>query len=200
MQQHWENIYKTKQPHEVSWTQSIPTTSLEFIHNFYPAKNSSIIDVGGGDSRLVDHLLDEGFTNVTVLDISQEAIIRAQNRLGDKKKLVTWIVSDVLEYKPNQPYDIWHDRAAFHFQTEETAINKYIDLINKAVAKYVIVATFSTNGPKKCSGVNIKQYDSLAMKARFENNNFKNTTCKYEDHITPSGSVQNFTFCGFKRV
>ncbi|MEY3324490.1 MAG: hypothetical protein RLZ11_804 [Bacteroidota bacterium] len=200
MQQHWENIYKTKQPHEVSWTQSVPTTSLEFIHNFHPAKNSSIIDVGGGDSRLVDHLLDEGFTNVTVLDISEEAIKRAQNRLGDKKKLVTWIVSDVLEFKPDQSYDIWHDRAAFHFQTEETAINNYIDLINKAVAKYVIVGTFSTNGPTKCSGINIKQYDSSAMKARFENNNFKNTTCKYEDHITPSGSVQNFTFCGFKRV
>jgi trans-aconitate methyltransferase len=200
MQQHWENIYKTKQPHEVSWTQNVPAISLEFIHNFSPAKNSSIIDVGGGDSRLVDHLLNEGFTNVTVLDISEEAIKRAQNRLGDKKKLVTWIVSDVLEFKPDQSYDIWHDRAAFHFQTEEVSINNYIDLVNKAVAKYVIVGTFSTNGPTKCSGINIKQYDSSAMKARFENNNFKNTTCKYEDHITPSGSVQNFTFCGFKRV
>lgn len=200
MQQHWDNIYKTKQPHEVSWTQNVPTTSLEFIHNFYPAKNSSIIDVGGGDSRLVDNLLEEGFTNVTVLDISEEAIKRAKNRLGEKNNLVKWIVSDILEFKPNQSYDIWHDRAAFHFQTEESAINNYLDLVNKAVAKYIIVGTFSKNGPTKCSGINIKQYDSSSMKTRFENNNFKNITCKYEDHITPSGSVQNFTFCAFERV
>lgn len=199
MKQHWENIYNTKQPSEVSWTQEKPSISLDFIHSFNTSKNISIIDIGGGDSKLADYLLEEGYTDITVLDISEAAIERAKSRLGHRQQLVKWIAADVLEFEPERTYGIWHDRAAFHFQTDEEAIKKYVSLVNKASSQFVVVGTFSTNGPTKCSGITIKQYEEASMKARFENEHYKNTTCKYEDHITPTGNVQNFIFCGFKR-
>ena len=124
LQQHWESIYRTKQPNEVSWTQDVPTTSLDFLHRFHPAKTAKIIDIGGGDSKLVDHLIEEGFTDVTVLDISEAAIERAKSRLGDKAANVKWIVSDVLDFHPSEKYDVWHDRAAFHFQTAPEAVTE----------------------------------------------------------------------------
>jgi len=199
MKQHWEDIYNNKQPNEVSWTQEKPSISLDFIHGFNTNKNTPIIDIGGGDSKLVDYLLDEGYTDITVLDISGAAIERAKKRLGNRQQSVKWIVNDILEFEPERNYGIWHDRAAFHFQTDEQSIDKYISIVNKAASQFVVVGTFSVNGPKKCSGIEIKQYEEGSMKARFENEHYKNTTCKYEDHITPSGNVQNFIFCGFKR-
>ena len=113
--EHWEKVYATKQPHEVSWTQELPKTSLDFVHSFNLPKTASIIDIGGGDSKLVDYLLDEGFENISVLDISATAIEKAKQRLGAKAAKVNWIVSDVTEFHPSSTYDCWHDRATFHF-------------------------------------------------------------------------------------
>jgi ubiquinone/menaquinone biosynthesis C-methylase UbiE len=194
---HWENIYKTKEPNEVSWTQEVPTVSLGFIHKFNPPINAKIIDIGGGDSKLVDNLLSEGFTDISVLDISEAAIERAKKRLGEKAHQVKWIVGDVLDFKPIEKYDIWHDRAAFHFQTKPENIEKYLGILKDAAKDKIIIGTFSIDGPKKCSGLEIKQYDENIMKKMFESASFKNIECKREDHITPSGAVQNFIFCSF---
>jgi trans-aconitate methyltransferase len=194
---HWETIYTTKQPHEVSWTQETPSISLELIESMKIPTSASIIDVGGGDSKLVDILLEKGFTDITVLDISAAAIERAKTRLGAKANLVNWVVSDILEFKTNKHFDVWHDRAAFHFQTEETSIQQYIELVKNLANDKIIVGTFSVDGPKKCSGLEVKQYEEKTMKSLFEENNFKNIQCKREDHITPSGNIQNFVFCSF---
>lgn len=200
LKQHWETIYKTKQPNEVSWTQDVPTASITFIHKFQIPKSAKIIDIGGGDSKLVDNLIVEGFSNITVLDISEAAIERAKSRLGKQANKVTWLVSDILDFDPIEKYDVWHDRAAFHFQTDASKIHKYLSIINKAVAGKVIIGTFSVDGPKKCSGLDIKQYDESSMKEKFESASFKNIECKREDHITPMGAVQNFLFCSFEKV
>ncbi len=200
IKKHWETIYQTKQPNEVSWTEEKPSVSLALIHSFNPSKSAKIIDIGGGDSKLVDYLLAEGYTELSVLDISEAAIDRAKKRLGKKAKQITWIVQDVLDFKPKEQYAIWHDRAAFHFQTEEKTINSYLNLVSKAVSGNVIVGTFSTDGPAKCSGLDVKQYDEKGMKSRFESRAFKNILCKRENHLTPMGAIQNFVFCLFKKV
>jgi SAM-dependent methyltransferase len=197
LKEHWESIYKTKQANEVSWTQDVPAISLDFIHKLNIPKTAKIIDIGGGDSKLVDFLLAEGYSNLSVLDISEAAILRAKERLGNNANNVTWIVSDILDFKPNEKYDLWHDRAAFHFQTETEKIEKYLNIVKNAVDGMVIIGTFSDDGPKKCSGLDIRQYDEEGMKEKFEKSDFKNLECKREDHITPAGAVQNFVFCSF---
>jgi hypothetical protein len=197
---HWEHIYNTKQPNQVSWTQEMPSISINFVKQLQIPKDAAIIDVGGGDSKFVDYLLAKGYTNVSVLDISEAAINRAKARLGDKALNVNWIVSDILAFNPALQYDLWHDRAAFHFQTENSSISKYIDIVNKSVTGKVIIGTFSVDGPTKCSGLEIKQYEEISLKNEFENAQFKNIECKRDDHITPSGSVQNFIFCAFEKM
>ena len=197
LKEHWETVYKTKQPNEVSWTQDVPAVSLEFIHKFNIPRTANIIDIGGGDSKLVDFLLAEGYTNVSVLDISEASILRAKERLGKEANKVKWIVSDILDFQPAENYDLWHDRAAFHFQTDPAKIEKYLNIVKNAVNGMVIVGTFSVDGPKKCSGLEIKQYDEDGMKEKFEKSGFKNVECKRDDHITPMGAVQNFVFCSF---
>jgi len=197
--EHWETIYKTKQPNEVSWTQEVPAASLAFIHQFNIPKTANIIDIGGGDSKLVDFLLAEGFTNLSVLDISEAAILKAQERLGADASRVNWIVCDILDFQPKEKYDVWHDRAAFHFQTETAKIDTYLNIVKNAVDGMVIIGTFSTDGPTKCSGLEIQQYDEDGMKAKFIKSDFKNLECKREDHTTPSGAVQNFVFCSFMK-
>ena len=199
VKEHWETIYKTKKPTEVSWTQEVPAVSLAFIHQFKIPKNAKIIDIGGGDSNLVDFLLAEGYTDLSVLDISEAAILRAQERLGKQALKVTWIVCDILDFKPKEKYDVWHDRAAFHFQTEPAKIDTYLNIVKNAVDGMVIIGTFSTDGPTKCSGLEIKQYDEDGMKAKFVQADFKNLECKREDHVTPNGAVQNFVFCSFMK-
>jgi len=197
--EHWETIYKTKQPNEVSWTEQIPSASLEFINKLNIPKTAKIIDIGGGDSKLVDFLLAQGYTDISVLDISKTAIIRAKKRLGDKAKYVKWIISDILDFKPTEKYDLWHDRAAFHFQTEEADIDKYLNIIKNAVIRWSIIGTFSVDGPKKCSGLNIRQYDEAGLKYLLEKSEFKFLESKRIDHTTPSGGVQNFIFCSFSK-
>jgi hypothetical protein len=194
---HWENIYENKQPHEVSWTQDKPEISLRLIHETHASKDAAIIDIGGGDSKLVDFLLAAGYTNISVLDISEAAINRAKKRLGEKAKLVKWIVSDILEFQPKQQYDIWHDRAAFHFQTENKDIETYLERVEKSVCGNLIIGTFSTDGPLKCSGLEIMQYNEESMNALFNGYGFTSFHCEFENHQTPSGNIQHFIFCMF---
>ena len=195
---HWETVYETKNPDQVSWTQETPKTSLEFIHSFGLKKTAKIIDIGGGDSKLVDYLLDEGFENITVLDISAKSLEKAKNRLGEKAKNVNWIVNNILDFEPKMTFDVWHDRATFHFLTTTEQIKKYVETAKKSVSGFLTIGTFSQNGPKKCSGLDIKQYneDELTLELK---NGFEKIKCVTEDHLTPFDTTQNFLFCSFKR-
>jgi len=196
---HWETVYKNKQPNEVSWTQENPKTSLDFIRETNLGKSARIIDIGGGDSKLVDFLLEEGYENISVLDISANALERAKKRLGKNAEKVNWIVSDITEFKPETTYDIWHDRATFHFLTTQEQIKKYSEITQKWIDGFLIIGTFSENGPKKCSGLDIKQYSETAIENQFSDN-FKKLKCITEDHLTPFETKQNFTFCEFEKI
>ena len=195
---HWENVYATKNPDQVSWTQDIPQTSLNFINSFHLPRTAKIIDIGGGDSKLVDYLLEEGYEDITVLDISATALEKAQSRLGNKSKQVKWIVSDITEFKPHETYDVWHDRATFHFLTTESQIGIYLNIAQKAISRYMVIGTFSENGPETCSGLPIKQYSESQLEDELSNY-FTRIRCVNEDHITPFKTIQNFLFCSFKR-
>lgn len=194
---HWEAVYETKTADQVSWTQQVPKTSLEFIHSFNLPRTAKIIDVGGGDSRLVDFLLAEGFENITVLDISSKALEKAKQRLGEQAGKVNWIVSDIMEFEPDTNFDIWHDRATFHFLTSKEQIDKYVATVTNAVTGYLIVGTFSDNGPKKCSGLTIQQYNEETLPIAFRK--FEKISCITEDHLTPFNTTQNFVFCSFRK-
>jgi SAM-dependent methyltransferase len=199
-QQHWDEIYATKEEQEVSWFQPYPKTSMEFIELFKLPLNANIIDIGGGDSHFVDALLDKGYNNIWVLDISVAAIERAKHRLGERASKVNWIVSDVTDFVPPVAFDFWHDRAAFHFLTSEEKIYRYVSLAEEAIKKngYLVLGTFSEKGPTRCSGLEIKQYSEASMSARFELA-FDRIKCISEDHTTPFNTVQNFLFCSFKK-
>ena len=192
---HWEKIYSEKNPQEVSWTQETPTTSIEFFNDFKLSKISPIIDVGGGESKFVDYLLENGYQNISVLDISENAINKAKERIGKKSENVDWIISDINNFKPKQKYALWHDRAVFHFLTSEIEIKRYVENI-KLNTENFIVGTFSTSGPKKCSGLEITQYDESLLSNLFEG---KMTIKKVKNinHITPFETTQNFIFCSF---
>ncbi len=198
---HWDKIYQTNKLTEVSWYQARPDISLDFLHKFHLPKTAKIIDVGGGDSLLVDHLLEEGYENVTVLDISEKALERAKARLGVKASMVKWVVSDAATFKPNEKYDCWHDRAAFHFFIEEKDIKCYVENVQQSIAPggYLVLGTFSKNGPEKCSGLPIKKYTETALKERLQTF-FLKLKCLTVKHLTPSESEQEFVFCSFKRL
>ncbi len=195
---HWETVYETKSPQEVSWTQEIPQISLDFIQSFMFNKDVRIIDIGGGDSLLVDHLLDLGFTNISVLDISAQAIERAKKRLGERATMVQWIVSDINDFQPDGTYDLFHDRAAFHFLTSPKEINRYVDLVANH-AKNLVIGTFSTDGPLKCSGLEITQYNESSLNDLFQAGGFTRINNKREEHQTPFGTSQNFVFASFNK-
>jgi len=198
LQNHWNKIYDTKKPNEVSWTQDIPITSLNFIFGFNISKNAEIIDIGGGDSKLVDFLLENGFENITVLDISEKAIQRAKNRLGEKANKIKWIVTDINDFEPQQNYTVWHDRATFHFLTSPEQVSRYISIANKAVTNFLTIGTFSDSGPQKCSGLDIKQYTEELLQTELAYG-FEKLKCVTEDHKTPFNTIQNFLFCSFKK-
>lgn len=198
--EHWENVYRTKQLNEVSWYQPNPATSLGFIEDIAIAKDANIIDIGGGDSYFADHLLDRGYKNITVLDISATAIERAKQRLGDRAAEVNWIISDVTEFKPEVEYDFWHDRAAFHFLTEEKDIAAYVEAVHLGTTSNAVMAigTFSEQGPKKCSGIEVRQYSETAMTSLFRER-FEKIHCFTEKHKTPFETEQDFIFCSFRK-
>lgn len=197
---HWENIYENKPLETVSWYQPNPKTSLNFISQFNLAKTAKIIDIGGGDSFFVDHLLDLGYQDITVLDISNAAIERAKTRLGNNASKVKWIVADASEFQPTEQYGFWHDRAAFHFLTDEKEVGNYIKITNKAISEngIMVIGTFSEQGPKKCSGIDIRQYSESTMTDLFQTN-FEKIECITVDHKTPFDTIQNFVFCSFRK-
>jgi 2-polyprenyl-3-methyl-5-hydroxy-6-metoxy-1,4-benzoquinol methylase len=199
-QQHWEKIYKSKQLNKVSWYQNLPVTSLNFIKEFKLPLSAKIIDIGGGDSFLVDHLLKIGYHDITVLDIAETAIDRAKERLGHNAASVKWIVSDITEFKPTEYYDCWHDRACFHFLTAENEIENYVQCVQQAINKngFLVIGCFSENGPQKCSGIEIKQYSEISLSASFEPD-FEKMNCLTIDHKTPFDTIQEFIFCSFRK-
>lgn len=193
---YWENIYSIKQPHEVSWTQIKPFHSLQLIENCGLDKSARILDAGGGDSNLVDFLIEAGYENISVLDISENAIERAKKRLGEKAKNVTWIVSDVTDFTPDEPFDIWHDRAAFHFLTTPEHIEKYKTTVTHS--KHLIIGTFSEEGPLKCSGLDVCRYTSEKMVETF-GQQFELKEHFKDNHTTPFTTLQNFLYCRFEK-
>jgi 2-polyprenyl-3-methyl-5-hydroxy-6-metoxy-1,4-benzoquinol methylase len=199
-QKHWDKVYSTKAEEELSWFQLYPKTSMEFVELFNLPLTANIIDIGGGDSHFVDTLIDKGYQNIWVLDISARAIERAKQRLGKKASRVNWIVSDIIDFESSVRFDFWHDRAAFHFLTTEDKIYKYVSIAEDAIKKdgCLILGTFSESGPTKCSGLDIMQYSEASMSARFEIA-FDRVKCVQEDHLTPFNTAQSFLFCSFKK-
>lgn len=198
---HWENIYQTKELKDVSWFQPTPETSLDFLKQLNVPTTAKIIDIGGGDSFLVDHLLDLGYQDISVLDISVAAINRAKQRLGDDAKKVKWIVANAATFKPAEKYDFWHDRAAFHFLTDEQEISNYLETAQENInpTGVLVIGTFSEQGPKKCSGIDIKQYSETTMTERLKKF-FEKIKCITVDHNTPFDTIQNFVFCSFRKL
>jgi ubiquinone/menaquinone biosynthesis C-methylase UbiE len=171
---------------------------MEFINLFNLPKTAKIIDIGGGDSFFIDCLIENGFRDITILDISENAINRAKTRLKEKAAYVKWIICDITEFTPVEQYDFWHDRAAFHFLNTEEQVTKYLETANKGISENgsLILGTFSESGPKKCSGLDIKQYSKESMSLIFEKY-FKRIKCISENHQTPFNTFQNFLFCSF---
>lgn len=199
-QKHWNEVYENKKPTEVSWYEPMPETSLNYIADCELDSNAAIIDIGGGDSFLAEFLLSRGFTDITVVDISRKAIERAKLRLGEKAEEIKWIVADVSEFSPGRQFDLWHDRAAFHFLTHDSQIEKYVNTVKSSVKAggFLIMGVFSETGPTKCSGLEIRQYSIKEMQKLFAEG-FTPISCKNLDHKTPSGGSQNFTFCSFQK-
>ena len=197
-QAHWENIYQTKAIHEVSWFQEKPIVSLAYFEKYVQDKNAAIIDIGGGDSFLVDNLLALGYNNITVLDISATAIDKAKLRLGDLAQKVKWIVSDITTFVPTEKYDIWHDRAVFHFLNEEKEKQYYTSILAQSLNKNgkLIIGTFAIDGPIKCSGIEITQYSTELLEAKFDF--LKLLESEYIDHLTPFNTTQKFVFAVFE--
>lgn len=201
MKSHWEKIYSTKKLSEVSWYQASPRVSLDFLNALAVPKNAAIIDIGGGDSYLADHLLKMGYTNITVLDISEAAINRAKERLEKNAEKTNWVVSDITAFSSDKKFDCWHDRAAFHFLTTEEQVEKYLSVAQKHISENgkMIIGTFSTEGPEKCSGLPVKQYSEQSLSSVLKKW-FDKIKCVVVDHTTPSNQIQNFLFCSFKKI
>jgi len=200
-QAHWENVYTSKREHEVSWFQDSPAPSLALIAETGAAPNSAIVDIGGGASRLVDHLIDQGFCDVTVLDLSAAALDAAKARLGERASRAHWLVADATTWAPSQTYDIWHDRAAFHFLTDERDRAGYIARLEQGlkIGAHAIIATFALDGPEKCSGLPVMRYDAAGL-AETLGSGFRLQQSRRDEHATPWGSQQRFLFSVFERV
>jgi ubiquinone/menaquinone biosynthesis C-methylase UbiE len=194
---HWEHIYQTKAPTQVSWYQEHSLQSLQFIAHTGIAKTGHIIDVGGGHSALVGDLLNDGYGRITVLDISAAALQAARERLGSLANEVTWLEADVLQTKlPHQEYDLWHDRAVFHFLTEPEDRRLYVNAVKEAVKPggHVIVATFASDGPERCSGLPVVRYEPESLRDEF-GDSFTLLDSTRETHHTPFGTEQKFIYC-----
>lgn len=194
---HWEHIYETKAPTQVSWYQEHSQYSLRFIQNTGIPKAGHILDVGGGASSLVDDLLAAGFQQISVLDVSAAALQLARQRLGTHAANVHWIEADITQVNlPEQSYDVWHDRAVFHFLTRAADRQRYIETVQRSVRKggHVIVATFAPDGPERCSGLEVMRYSPESLHGEF-GNRFELVDSTYETHQTPFGTEQKFIYC-----
>lgn len=197
--EHWETVYRTKTPQQVSWTQDKPQTALSLIESFGLDKAAPIIDIGGGDSTFADHLLEAGYHNITVLDISGHALERAQKRLGNKAAVIRWIEADITTFQSDTTYALWHDRATFHFLSCKEEIDHYHTLVSNHVAGYMILGTFSENGPEKCSNLPVSRYNAQQLNAIF-NDHFLQLQHVTESHQTPFGTTQEFLFSAYKKI
>jgi trans-aconitate methyltransferase len=197
---HWDAIFSAREAKDHSWYQQTPVTSLALLDRCGMATEAKIIDVGAGNSRLPDLLLERGFRNITILDISATAIDTVKRRLANRYPRLQWVVSDVLDYAPHDRFDAWHDRAAFHFLVTDDHVQQYAGLVTKAIRPggCLVIGTFSPNGPKKCSGLDIRQYDQAKLEKIFQGA-FALQEVRYETHITPAGQPQDFIFCRFQR-
>ncbi len=201
-QAHWEKVYASKREDELSWFQENPTPSLDLLAKAAATAASSVVDVGGGASRLVDALVENGFRDVTVLDLSDAALMAAKARLGSRAQQVQWVVADVTAWEPRGPaYDIWHDRAAFHFLIEERDRMAYVARLIEAVKPggHAIIATFAPDGPERCSGLPVARYDAQSLH-RVVGDAFELIQSFRHEHRTPWGSEQHFQFSLFRRV
>ena len=198
--QHWENVFATKKETEVSWYQEKPETSLQFFERNNIPKNANILEIGGGDSYLIDNLLEQGYESLTLLDISENAIERIKKRLGKKAEKVNFVVSDILDFSPSEKFDVIHDRASFHFLTKEEDIQKYATLLSDILETngLYFVGTFSESGPLKCSGLEITQYSKEKFLKIF-GTHFSLLHSFEEVHKTPFETTQNFIFCEFQK-
>lgn len=194
---HWENVYQTKEVDQVSWYRDHLDNSLQIILNTKVSKDAAVIDVGGGSSTLIDDLLQYGFADVSVLDISAAALEKSKERLGQKAQQIEWIEADITEVTlPENHYDVWHDRAVFHFLTDENDRRKYVELVKKSlkVGGHIIVASYDLNGPKKCSGLDVVQYSPDSMHDEF-GKSFELVESISEKHETPFKTTQEFIYC-----
>jgi trans-aconitate methyltransferase len=198
---HWQNVYKEKAENQVSWFQETPAISLELIEAVHPKFDSAIIDIGGGASRLVDVLAREGYRDLTVLDVSESAIAMAKARMGEPAETVKWIVADVTQWEPTRRYDLWHDRAAFHFLTEAPDRTAYVECLASALRPggHAVIGTFAMDGPERCSGLPVVRYDAARLAAAL-GPAFTLVEMRRDDHKTPWGTIQNFQFSVVKRA
>jgi 2-polyprenyl-3-methyl-5-hydroxy-6-metoxy-1,4-benzoquinol methylase len=198
---HWENVYATKPATSVSWFQVTPGPSLRALERLRLGPANSIIDVGGGASSLVDELLDAGWADLTVLDVAGTALEIPKMRLGARAGLVNWIVADVTCWRPARSYDVWHDRAVFHFLTDPLDRGGYCAALKAALPSggHLILATFALDGPERCSGLPVQRYDAIGLATEL-GEGFAPVDHWREPHVTPGGTRQNFTWCTFRKV
>lgn len=192
---HWEQIYRERAVDSVSWYQQSPTPSLELFDSLGVQPDQPVVDVGSGASVLVDALLDRGFSDVSVLDISASALERSRRRLGPRADLVRWYRADVLDWRPERRYALWHDRAVFHFLTQPTERSQYISTLKSALlpGARVVIGTFALDGPEKCSGLTVHRYDAAGLTAMF-GDDFELLEQRRQEHHTPAGAVQVFSW------
>jgi 2-polyprenyl-3-methyl-5-hydroxy-6-metoxy-1,4-benzoquinol methylase len=199
--EHWESIYANKDDHQVSWYQDVPKTSLRLINELQLSLESSIIDIGGGNSNFTIELQKIGYKNLSVLDISGLALMRTKEKMGDAANTVNWVEADVLDLDELNKYDVIHDRATFHFLTNEDEIKQYVDIVSGAIIKggHLVISTFSLTGPEKCSNLQVSQYSSFTL-ANLFNENFKMISSFNEIHTSPYDTSQDFIFCVFTKL
>jgi 2-polyprenyl-3-methyl-5-hydroxy-6-metoxy-1,4-benzoquinol methylase len=199
-QRHWQNVYLSKGEQEVSWTQPDPEPSLGLIETYALSRDASIVDIGGGTSHLVDALAERGYRALTVLDLSEAALKTAQQRLSAQAAQVQWIAADVTKWQPPHAFDLWHDRAAFHFLVEAGDREAYIDRLSQAVKAggHAVIATFALDGPEKCSGLPVQRYDPAGLSETL-GRTFELVAHQSHRHVTPWGAVQSFQFSVLRR-
>ncbi len=199
-QSHWQNVYQTKGERDVSWFEETPTISLDLIRATGLGAEASIVDIGGGTSRLVDTLIAEGFRSISVLDVSEKALATSRDRLGPSATHVKWIVADVTTWRPDKSYDLWHDRAAFHFLSDPGDRKAYAECVRNAVRPggHLIIGTFALDGPERCSGLPVIRHDAASI-GEMLGPTFKLIESRRHDHQTPGGTLQRFQFSRFQR-